>query len=373
MTTRDLLLIPIEPLTERYSEQWYRRMPPAFAAAGFNVKVIDGKPLLENEIKVGAFLDINSTVHYKMTQLQELARMFNCGEVKDGTVIWFSDIEFWGLESVRLMADMNKVDVALAGFLHAASYTKGDAFAIAEPYQQYTEVGWVAALDAVFVGSAYSKSAVVSRRLGVAPQLADKIIVSSNPMFLDEYHKFAGVEKRNLVVLTNRFDVEKDPWATLDLFKVAKAAHPDWEFQICTGRPTLRSNDPALVSYARSLESQGVLTIRAGLTKEEYHRTLAQAKVMVSNSPEESFGYCVVEAINYGCVPLLRKCASHPELVDYNPSCLFRYAASTQAQLTALEHAMSDEVQAEFPAQREGLLEAPAAAMSFIANYLKEI
>ena len=376
---RDLILLPIEPLTERYTEQWYRNFPPAFVAAGFNVKVIDGKPLLDNEIKVGAFLDINSTVHYKMTQLQELARMFHSGEVKPDTVIWFSDIEFWGLESVRLMADMNGVPgVKLAGFLHAASYTEGDAFAIAAPYQRYTEIGWVAALDAVFVGSHYSKEAFVTRRLGDIPDgryadLSSRIIVSSNPLFLDEYPTFQEVEKEDLVLLTNRFDKEKRPEQTLALFQAAKEKHPDWKFAICTSRPVLRSNQQALVDFARKLEAEGVLTIHTGLTKDQYHRMLARAKVMVSHSPEESFGYCIAEAINYNCVPLLRKGASHGEMVDYDSSCLFSPRADRYTQLGALEHAMSDKVQRYFPSVRGAMLHAPANALAFIANALKEL
>src|ERR1700693_725536 len=117
----DLIVIPLEPISERYTEQWYRRLPPAFINAGFNVKVIDGLTLLDNEIKVGAFLDINSTTHYKWSQLQAISKMFHNSEIKDNTVFFFSDIEFWGIEAIRLLADMNNVKIKLTGFLHAGS------------------------------------------------------------------------------------------------------------------------------------------------------------------------------------------------------------------------------------------------------------
>ena len=147
--TRPLIYIPIEPITERYTEQWYRCLPPQFKAAGFDVTVVDGTPLLNNEIKVGTFLDINSTTHYKWSQLMRISRLFQTGQIADGSVFFFGDIEFWGLEAVRLLADMNGVKVKLTGFLHAASYTFEDVFEVAAPYQQYTEVGWIAALDEV--------------------------------------------------------------------------------------------------------------------------------------------------------------------------------------------------------------------------------
>ncbi len=319
----NLIVVPIEPLDERYTYQWYRRFPEAFRAAGYNVQVIDGVPLLDNEIKVGAFLDINSTVHYKMSQLQAISGMFHRGEVADGTIFFFGDIEFWGLESVRLMADMNGVKVKLTGFLHAASYTKEDAFAIAAPYQQYTEVGWIAALDKVFVGSEYHKHAVYTRRLAplCAEELGERIKVTGNPLFLDEYHDFGPVAKQKKVLLTNRFDHEKRPVETLYLFHDLKVMYPDWEFVVTTGRPKLRGR-PDDVAYANKLADLGVITIKEGLTKEQYHRELAEAHMMVSHSIEENYGYCIAEALHYKCIPVLRAGLSHDELVA--PAFLFR-------------------------------------------------
>src|SRR5271154_6295715 len=217
MTT--IYLVPIEPLTERYSESWYRNIPEAFKNAGFNVNVIDGEPLLNNEIKVGTFLDISSTCHYKSTQLQAISKLFHNKKVENGSVFFFADIEFWGIEQVRLLADMNHVKVFLTGFLHAASYTIGDAFDIAAHYQKYTEVGWVAALDKVFVGSHYHKRAFVDRRLTPLGcyDLQDKIVVTKNPMFEGDY-SFKGLKKEKRVLLTNRFDVEKNPHLTVEMF-----------------------------------------------------------------------------------------------------------------------------------------------------------
>lgn len=319
---RTIIVLPIEPLAERYTEQWYRRFPEAFRAAGYDVQVIDGQPLLDNEIKVGAFLDINSTVAYKMSQLQAIAGMFHRREIADGTIFFFGDIEFWGLESVRLMADMNGIKIKMTGFLHAASYTMEDAFAIAAPYQRYTEVGWLAAMDKVFVGSVYHKRAIHTRRLvqvGAEP-LGARIKVTGNPLFVDEYHDFGPLKKQKKVLLTNRFDHEKRPVETLRMFHELKCLHPDWEFVVTTGRQKLRGR-PEDVAYANKLADIGVITIKEGLTKEQYHRELAESYMMVSHSIEENYGYCIAESIFYGCIPVLREGMSHNELVP--PACLF--------------------------------------------------
>lgn len=310
--------VPIEPLDERYTSQWYRKLPQEFVANGFDVCILNGKPLVENEIKVGAFLDINSTVHYKMSQLQSIASHFHYGLIKDGDIFFFGDIEFWGIESVRLMARMNNIEVRLTGFLHAASYTKEDAFSVAARYQQFTELGWVAAMDKVFVGSKYHKEAFLERRVDNLKLgrdcFADKIVVTQNPLFLDEYHDFGKVEKKKKVLLTNRFDREKRPGLTLDLFEQLHNLFPDWEFVVTTGRKKIRGHEEDIRLLQR-LEQKGVVTVKAELTKEQYHRELAESYMMVSHSIEENYGYCIVEAIHYKCIPILTKGLSHDELV----------------------------------------------------------
>lgn len=305
-----IYLVPIEPLTERYTEQWYRKIPSAF---NLPTTVIDGQELLKEDINVGTFLDINSTTHYKASQLQQIAKLFHTGRVKEGDTFFFYDMEFWGIESVRLLADMNNIKITLAGFLHAASFTKEDAFSIAAPYQQYTEVGWIAAMDYVFVGSEYQKQAVIERRLKPlnALHLREKIIPTGNPFFESEYETYK-TNKRNLALLTNRLDREKRPLETLKLFSRVRKLLPDWEFLVCTGRKRLRGDEEA-IAY---LQKENI-PVRYGLSKAEYHKYLSEAKIVVSHSIEESYGYCIAEALHYGATPLLYNTACHPEWVPY--------------------------------------------------------
>jgi glycosyltransferase involved in cell wall biosynthesis len=314
---RDLIIVPIEPLEERYSASWYRNLPKAFGESGFNVSVITGDTL-QATVKVGSFLDINSTVFCKASQIQQIAALFDAGKVKQQTVFFFSDIEFWGVESIRLMADMNGIDIKLAGFCHAASYTREDAFAIAAPYQQYTEVGWIAAFDLVMVGSQYHKDAIIARRLAPLNRqdLADRIVVTGNPLFRDDYVFTPGVKKEKLVVLANRLDMEKRPLWTLWLFEIAKARHPDWTFAVTSGRSGVRSNSPQVVEEIFDLERRGVIQVHVGINKAQYHSILERAMVTVSHSIEENFGYVVVESAVYGCAPMVSRGLSHTEIVN---------------------------------------------------------
>lgn len=333
MTT--IIYLPIEPLNERYTEQWFRIFPKEFENAGFDVVVVQGEPLLQDEIKVGSFLDINSTIHYKMTQLQTVSQLFHRQQVPQDSIFFFGDIEFWGLEAIRLMADMNRIRVKMVGFLHAASYTQEDAFAIAAPYQQFTELGWIAALDKVFVGSQYHKDTVIKRRItplagantmiDEALKLSKKIVVTQNPIFMGEY-KRQGLAKQNKVLLTNRLDEEKRPLETLQLFGQLKKTFPHWEFVITTGRKSIRTpNNKHITDVIEEMVLDGLVTVKANLTKAEYHAELETAKVMVTHSIEENYGYCIAEAIVYDCVPVVRKGLSHTELVRGRTDLMFTH------------------------------------------------
>lgn len=336
-----LFYVPIEPLEERYTAQWYVNFPIAFKEAGFEVEVIDGVPL-SDFVGVGTFLDINSTVAYKSTQMQKIGQLFASGAIKNGDCFFIGDTEFWGIEVLRLLAQMNKINVKIFSFLHAGSYTIEDAIEVAAPYQKYTELGWIASMDGVFVGSEYHKQAFIARRIKPFATSADveslsaKIIVTGNPLFKSDYPT-AAAPKQNKIIISNRFDWEKRPNISLQFAYLAKKKHPDWEIVVTTSRPKFKSNQQWLVDLARGMEADGIITIKSGLTKAEYHHELATSKIMLSNSIEENFGYCIVEALVYNTYPLLPNKLSHPELVQNNSVMLFD---SDDEILFKMEHLM---------------------------------
>lgn len=325
---KTIYIIPIEPLEERYTGEWYRFLPSEFMSEGWNVVQIDGTPTTD-AIETGSFLDINSTIHYKAGQMQKISELFRKKQIKEGDVFFISDLEFWGIESLRMLSQINGVPIKIYGFLHAASYTKEDAFAVAADYQKYTEIGWLKAVDGVFVGTHYHKRAVWERRIipivgdtYEGARIAEKIHVVGNPLFMTAYDPYP-TQKRNKIVITNRFDSEKRPDQSLLVARLVKERLPDVEVVVTTSRPTFRSNKQWLVDLARMYEREGWLTIKAGLTKQQYHDELRTAKVMISNSIEENFGYCIAEAILFGVSPILCRGLSHDEMVQNDQRYLF--------------------------------------------------
>lgn len=341
-------LLPLEPFDSRYTGQWYKEFPLAFKRKYSSVKVIDGEPL-SNTIDVGSWLPMNSTVHYKNTQVAKVAEAFQKGLVKDGDFFFSFDLEHWGIEAIKMMAQINKINVRIYAFLHAASYTREDLMEQLAPWQKYTEIGWLSICDKVFVGSEYHKQAVIERRIkpfadpADVQKLSDKIVVTGNPLFADAYHPIQTVKrnvvesgeqvmvggemvsenvqvtveslKKNKIILPNRFDYEKRPNLSLDVAYIVKQRYPDWEFVVTTSNATLRSNQPWLVDKARGMEKDGIITIKEGLSKLQYHTEIAESKVMLTNSIEENFGYCIAESLYYDTMPVAPRGLSHTEMI----------------------------------------------------------
>jgi len=330
---KNFYILPLEIVKGRYTEQWYRNIPIKFKQffPSTNIEIIDGDQLTDH-VDVGTFLDIHTTIYYKNSQLQKVAKLFMDKKVQNGDVFFLYDVEFWGApESIRLLAQMNKLNVKIFGFLHAASHTKQDAFSVAHKHQKYTELGWVAACDKIFVGSEYSKRSFIERRIipyaakDEVDELSKKIVVTYNPIFPEDYDsaRDAAKNKKFQLILPNRFDWEKRPNLSLDFAYLAKKKWPDLTILVTTSHPKFKSNKKWLEDYARNMEKDGIIQIREGLTKHEYHTLLAESKVMLSNSIEENFGICIAESIEYNTFPLLKNDLSHPELVEYDSDFLF--------------------------------------------------
>ena len=94
---KKIFYVPIEPLEERYSKDWYKWFPEVFKVCGYEVEIIDGI-LLTNTIEKGSFLDMNSTFAYKASQLVAISKLFHENKVKEGDVFFIADIEFPGIE-----------------------------------------------------------------------------------------------------------------------------------------------------------------------------------------------------------------------------------------------------------------------------------
>jgi glycosyltransferase involved in cell wall biosynthesis len=315
---RRVFLVDLEPLEERYTGQWARWMPEMLAPFG-EVVLVQGEPLA-GTIEAGAFLDLYSHAHYQAGQLAAIAKLFRSGVVRAGDLFWFSDIEFPGMEQVRYLALLSGIPVRIAGFLHAASYTRGDFMQAAQSVGRYAELAWLAACDAVCVGSAHHKRELVRARLmpTSVEHLAERVHATGNPFRSHEVCSaiVPRAERTIDVLYPHRPDAEKRPDAFLPTARAL--AQRGFSVAFTTGRATYRSTNAqasadAILALAAQHPAQ--VKVHVGLTRRAFYALLGAAKVVVSTTLEENFGYAMVEAIACGALPYMPARYSHPELV----------------------------------------------------------
>jgi len=323
--------LPLEKLEERYTSQWAVWFPEEFRRQGKSFITIEGSPL-SDVVEVGTFLDINSTMAYKASQIQLVAELFYSKKVKDGDIFFLADTEMFGMEvTIKYLAQLNRINVKIYGFAHAGSYTYGDFVEPCAPFAHYIEMMWGTVFDKIFVGSEYHKTQLWTKR-----KIHDKrIIVTGNPYDIDGVRQLITPKKKiNRVIHTNRPDWEKGPDITLSVFEALKSKHPDWEFVVTTSRACWGSGD--LRQKALSLQANGVIKIYEGISKRRYLELLQESKVMTGNTLEENFGYCLLEAIMLDTIPVVENKFSHPELIPIR-ECLFD---SVSHQMRLIEAAM---------------------------------
>lgn len=352
-----LYYVPIEPFPGRYTEQWYHNfkatfnafsaenttLPPSLALFS-RVRVIEPASLVQ-EIRHGTFLDMSSTLYCKAQQQAQFAELLSKSEINDGDIFFFGDLEFWGIEGWRLALDVCGLkNCKIAGFLHAASFTYGDAFEVAARYQRFTEVGWFEAVDRVYTGSEYAKEAFISRRLDpVIDKISDlgKIQAVSNPMWRHDYPGAAldfspesgymsifepnpNLPRKRQVIFPNRFDTEKCAMESLELARCITRMDPSVTCLFTTSHPTMRSNSPEALQELSKAVLSGEVVLKTNCTKGQYHEALSQSQVMVTLSTEENFGYCVAESLMYGVIPMMTPGLSHAEFFNKDTPFFFQ-------------------------------------------------
>ena len=90
-------IIPIEPIDQRYTKQWYDNIPLilqkeiAERNLFYKVVTIDGEDFKPDVRTEGAFLDFGATNVYKATQAAEVSKLFSNGKVKAGDKFLITD------------------------------------------------------------------------------------------------------------------------------------------------------------------------------------------------------------------------------------------------------------------------------------------
>ncbi len=245
-------------------------------------------------IEKGQFLDINKTCIFKARQLEQVALMFQRGEIERGDTFWVADIFFPGLEMIRYMAELQGLKIKIYAFNHAGRADPSDFIQALGEWADMSEQAYHDLCDGVFVGSMFHAMRINTK---FRP---DKIYMTG-PIWDVNWVKNVypgGDEKEPFIIWPHRVCKEK---GIDELIEFAKL-NPNRQIRITTCGNPQKVILPENVQYCTNL------------TKREYYQMMSKAKWYLSNAHQETFGYTLQEAIVYGCHILVPDRACYPEM-----------------------------------------------------------
>ena len=332
---RKLFYMGLESYESRYTLQlteWNRRV---FDQRGLDVIYVPGETIDNSQaISVGQVLDAHGRSYFSMSQMMNLVRLMQQGEVTAEDVVYFEDMFQPGFESLGYI--LNQVPEAMRpriyvrclaqaidpdDFVHVwgmgkwmnlyeqmvndiVKFSGGAVLATNEEMVAHMRIaGWTADIYNIS-GLAFGKSEVLERVGG-----ADKIRPFS--------------ERKQRVVFAARWDQEKQPDFYMDLIEMFHQQGPSGvEFALLQGG-ALRSNDTKYVDRARQMEADGLLTIHENLKKNDYYELLNNSRVMFNCALQDWTSNTVSEADTVGCNVLYPAYRSFPETFAHDPNRLY--------------------------------------------------
>lgn len=130
-------------------------------------------------------------------------------------------------------------------------------------------------------------------------------------------------ESPPLIVWNHRWEFDKNPEAFFDALDAV--LENGSEFRLALLGENFQAVPKAFIRarsrYGRRIVQYGYVESRA-----EYINWLQQGSIVISTAGQENFGIAVVEAIRYGCVPLLPARLAYPEIIpdEFHSRVLYR-------------------------------------------------
>ncbi len=333
-----IFFLPLEPLSERYTENWYQYFQGYFRKEEIEHHWIPGESCYD-KIQRGSFLDVCGTNVWKFSQLQKVSQLMFEDKIRDGDTIFLADVWHSGIEALAYMRDGLKKDIKIVGCIFAGTYDPFDFTAKAGMgyWGKDLENSWFKILDKIFVATEFHKRLILEHR-DCDPK---KLIVTGHPIF-PEKTTIKFQDKENIIVFPHRLDSEKNPQLFDELAKEIKSTGTNWQF--------IKTKDVCK-------------------TKQEYYDLLRKAKIAVSFADQETLGFAMIEATFAGCFPVVPDRLAYKELYH---EC-FKYNGYSEAVCLVLQYMYEGENRLYQKEQDINSVELMNHGAKAIPNMMKEI
>ncbi len=216
-------IIPIEPIDQRYTKQWYDNIPVILeqqAGTDYNIVTVDGEDFAPEQRTEGAFLDFGATNVYKATQTAEVSKLFSNGKVKAGDKFLVTDAWNFIITPIRYMSDLLDIPVEIHGIWHAGAYDPTDilGYKMRPDWPHHVEKSWFHACDFNYYATNFHKDMFL-RNLGIPQGDYSKAIRSGQPheLIVDQLTQYQDTVKKRTVMWPHRYNDDKQPDIAEDL------------------------------------------------------------------------------------------------------------------------------------------------------------
>jgi hypothetical protein len=328
---RKLFYMGLESYQARYTLQlteWNRRV---FARRGLDVVYVPGLTLDNSQkISVGQVLDAHGRSYFSMSQMMNLVRLMQQGEVNSDDVIYFEDMFQPGIESLPYIMDQVPADQRPRIFVRCLAQSI-DPDDFVHVWGMARWMGLYESMVNEFATGVLATNEEMVAHMRIAGWRApiynisglafDKAEVRERIGGADQIRPFHDRPRR--VAFAARFDQEKQPGFFMDLIEMTgQLTNQPTEWCIYSGGP-LRSNRPEYVERARAMKARGQLRIYENLTKDQYYALLNDTRVLFNCALQDWVSNTVSEADALGCNVVYPAYRSFPETFANDPERLY--------------------------------------------------
>lgn len=305
---KTIWIIPIEPIDQRYTKQWYDNIPKTLAARigveklDYQIAVIDGEDFAPEQRTEGAFLDFGATNVYKASQTVAVSKLFSNGKVKAGDKFLITDAWNFIITPIKYMSDLLDIPVEIHSIWHAGAYDPSDilGYKMSKPWPWLQEQSWFMSSDYNYFATNSHKDMFL-KNLDIPEQYEDRAVRSGQPheLIIEPLLNRQGGVKSNKVMWPHRYNADKQPEIAEDMVS---------SFDM-------------------------VITQKMDLDKDEYYDLMSTSKVIFSCALHENLGISVMEAVLTGAIPVVPDRCSYAEM--YLPE--FKYPSEWTTSVEAYE------------------------------------
>ncbi len=268
-----LIFVPQYPTPLRYQEWWYKEFPRRLLGLGFDHIITLAGGSIVAAAEASLFAPTETALEFEAQQIRQYMDL----QLEPDDTLLLADLSYPGLFANVLFHKRPKHCYAIC---HATSLNRYDYFADNRKQKWPIEMAQAKMFDLIFVASAYHYVKLALHGIDVYNM---KILRFPLPPFPGQVPQNLFHERTNTIVSVARGGIQK---RTVSLEKkVERALHTKIK------RP------------------QGIKSWQ------EYYTFLANSKVLLITSKEETYGYQVIDAITNGCIPVAPRAFSYPELL----------------------------------------------------------